>query len=99
MIVVVAEKAWSDLDRALAHVLDRFGPATAMRVEQDVIAAIKLIQKFPNGGQLEPWLEHLGMQHRRVIVGPLKIIYRIHGKTIYIPEIFDSRRDPDDMKG
>jgi len=39
------------------------------------------------------------MEHRRVIVGPLKIIYRIHGKTIYIPEIFDSRRDPETMQG
>ncbi|MBK7385082.1 MAG: type II toxin-antitoxin system RelE/ParE family toxin [Flavobacteriales bacterium] len=54
MTVVVAEKAWSDLDRALAQVLDRFGPATALRVEQEVFTAIKLIQKFPRGGQVEP---------------------------------------------
>ena len=97
--MVVADKAWSDLDRALAHVLERFGPATALRVEREVFAAIKLIQKFPRGGQVEPWLERLGMEHRRVIVGPLKIIYRIEGKSIYIPEIFDSRRDPEAMNG
>ena len=99
MKVVVAEKAWSDLDSALSQVLDRFGPVVALRVERDVLEAIRLIAKYPRGGQIEPWLEHLEMEHRRVIVGPLKIIYRVQGNTIFIPEIFDSRRDPSHMRG
>ena len=41
MKVVVAEKAWSDLDSALAIVLDRFGPVVAHRVERDVMEAIR----------------------------------------------------------
>ncbi|MBL7951971.1 MAG: type II toxin-antitoxin system RelE/ParE family toxin [Flavobacteriales bacterium] len=99
MKVVVAEKAWFDLDLALGHVLDRFGPVVALRVERDVLEAIRLIAKYPKGGQLEPWLEHLKMGHRRVIVGPLKIIYRIEGSTVFIPEIFDSRQRPSRMRG
>ena len=95
----MAEKAWSDLDSALAIVLDRFGPVVAHRVERDVMEAIRSIAKYPRGGQVEPWLEHLGMGHRRVIVGPLKIIYRFEGNTILIPEIFDSRRNPSHMRG
>ena len=99
MKVLVSEKAWSDLDRALEHVLERFGPATAIRVERDVLSAMKFLSKFPHGGQLEPWLEHLDKGYRRVIVGPLKIIYRIEGDVILIPEIFDARQDPKRMKG
>jgi len=49
-------------------------------------------------GQLEPGLEELGLQHRRVIVGPFKIIYRITPKQIVVTDIFDSRRDPKGMK-
>ena len=99
MKVIVADKAWADLDKALEHVLDRFGAKVALRVEADVLAAIRLIAEYPRGGQVEPWLEKLGMGHRRVIVGPLKVIYRIDGDTIYIPEIFDCRKDPDRMIG
>jgi len=99
MKVILADKAWSDLDNALEFVLDRFGPETALRVAGDVSAALKLIREFPGGGQIEPWLEHLGMGHRRVIVGPLKIIYRIDGDTIHVPEIFDSRQDTRRMRG
>lgn len=79
--------------------MERFGPVAALRVERDVLAAIRLIGKYPRGGQLEPWLEHLKMGHRRVIVGPLKIIYRIEGSTIFIPEIFDFRQSPSRMRG
>ncbi|MBX2978046.1 MAG: hypothetical protein KF905_02030 [Flavobacteriales bacterium] len=50
-------------------------------------------------GQLEPDLEVLGLQHRRVIVGPFKIIYRITPERIIVTDIFDSRRDPKAMKG
>jgi hypothetical protein len=44
-------------------------------------------------------LEHLGAGHRRVIVGPFKIIYRLTANAVYVTDIFDSRRDPKRMKG
>lgn len=95
----VSQKAWADLDRSLEYVLDKFGEKTALRVEQDVMDAIRLLAQFPRGGQIEPWLPHLGQEHRRIVVGPLKVIYRIDGDVILIPEIFDARQDPGRMKG
>ena len=53
----------------------------------------------PNIGQLEEYLEHLGKSHRRVIEGNHKIIYKVESETIYITDIFDSRQDPEKMKG
>ena len=50
-------------------------------------------------GQFEPGLEELGLQHRRVIVGPFKTIYRVVSDRITVTDIFDSRRDPKRMKG
>jgi plasmid stabilization system protein ParE len=60
--------------------------------------ADKLV-KNPSSGRREEYLEHLGLNHRRVIESHYKIIYRIIAQTIYITDIFDSRQDPVKMKG
>lgn len=48
---------------------------------------------------LEECLQHLGKLHRRIIEGNYKIIYRVEGENIYITDIFDSRQNPDKMRG
>lgn len=53
----------------------------------------------PESGSKEEYLEHLGLGHRRLIVGHFKVIYRIQGKIIFITDIFDSRQNPVKMKG
>jgi len=53
----------------------------------------------PLKGQKEPFLAHLGLGHRRLVESHYKIIYRVVGEYIYITDIFDSRQDPDKMKG
>lgn len=99
MRLAIAEAAWSSLDQALAYVLDRHGPAAALRLQEEVLDALRLLLRHPGAGQLEPWLEHQGLEHRRWVVGHLKIIYRIAGDVVLVPEIFDSRRDVQRMKG
>jgi hypothetical protein len=37
--------------------------------------------------------------HRRLVESHYKIIYRVVGEYIYVTDIFDSRQDPDKMKG
>lgn len=66
--------------------------------DQILAKADKLLQN-PNIGQREEYLEHLGKSHRRIIEGNYKIIYRIEGESIYITDIFDSRQNPDKMRG
>ena len=53
----------------------------------------------PHKGQKEEYLEHLGKEHRRLIVDHFKIIYLIESETIFITDFFDSRQDPKQMKG
>lgn len=50
-------------------------------------------------GQYEPDLEHLGKGHRRLVEGHFKIIYRVEGDVVYVTDIFDSRQDPQKMRG
>ena len=52
-----------------------------------------------NHYQREDYLEHLGKNHRRIIEGHVKIIYRVEKHSIYVTDFFDSRQDPEKMKG
>lgn len=53
----------------------------------------------PHKGQLEEYLKHLSLGHRRIIEGYVKVIYRVDGDKIYITDFFDTRQDPKKMKG
>jgi len=52
-----------------------------------------------NHYQQEEYLEHLGKNHKRAIEGYCKIIYRVEGQLIYVTDFFDTRQDPEKMKG
>ena len=62
-------------------------------------AQVSWLKDHPEGGQYESQLEWRGQGHRRVLAGPFKIVYRISKGVITITDIFDSRRDPKEMKG
>lgn len=48
--------------------------------------------------QQEEYLDHLNLDHRRLIEGQVKIIYRFDAEFIYITDFFDTRQDPSKMK-
>ncbi len=48
-------------------------------------------------GAIEALLAELGLEHRYIVEGNFKIIYRIAEETIYITDIFDTRRNPEDI--
>jgi plasmid stabilization system protein ParE len=65
----------------------------------DVHAALKHLGEHPGHGAFEDNIKIPGRRYRRVVVGDLKIIYYVTGKTIRVTDIFDSRQDPKKMKG
>ena len=72
-------------------------PAVADRIVEDILAVAVLLEQFPFGGQMEPWLEHKGLGHRRVVVGNFKVVYRVHQDEVRIVDVFDARQDPGKM--
>ncbi len=40
-------------------------PTLADRIVQSILAVTRLLEQFPYGGQVESWLDHLGLGHRR----------------------------------
>jgi plasmid stabilization system protein ParE len=89
-----------DSQRRTLRLLFQTHSGSYIRTLSDQVAAkLEWLKTNALSGQFEPELEDLGLGHRRVIVGPFKIIYRITPKQIVVTDIFDSRRDPKRMKG
>jgi plasmid stabilization system protein ParE len=101
MKVIYTNQSYDSLEELTEFLLEEQGWAFEKLLE----FRIKLLDKADalettyNNYQQEEYLEHLGKGHRRVIEGPVKIIYRIEREHIYIIDFFDSRQDPEKMKG
>ncbi|WP_394331466.1 type II toxin-antitoxin system RelE/ParE family toxin [Williamwhitmania taraxaci] len=70
-----------------------------IEIRKQILDAADSLSLHPLKGQKEHSLKHLGLDHRRLVTGHHKIVYRVIGEHIYITDIFDSRQDPEKMKG
>jgi plasmid stabilization system protein ParE len=72
---------------------------TVISTHERILEASNSLAYQPFKGQIEPYLEHLNKEHRRIIEGHYKIVYLVEGDYVYIVRIFDSRMHPDRMRG
>ena len=70
----------------------------ADKIKSGIIAKLKFVSQNPHAGQEEETLKELGMNHRRMVEGNYKIIYRLMDDIIYVTDIFDSRQAPSKAK-
>ncbi|MBK7946812.1 MAG: type II toxin-antitoxin system RelE/ParE family toxin [Flavobacteriales bacterium] len=99
MKVVWSDWALDQLDEIHTFLELEASERIADRTVAKILEAVALLQQYPLGGQVEPWLEHKGLGHRRAVVGNYKLIYRIHKNEIRITDVFDARQDPGKMRG
>ena len=69
----------------------------ADKIKRGIIEKLKALKDNPHIGKKEEHLEDLNLNHRRMVEGNYKIVYRIDGETIFITDIFDARQNPDKM--
>ena len=69
----------------------------AHKIRKKILKSSKQLLKNPNSGQIEPNLTILNKNHRYVISGHYKLIYRIVGNEIIINDVFDTRQNPTKM--
>lgn len=98
MKLVYTEQAFNSLEEALNFIASKVSPEKLIDIRDEILDAADTLLLQPFQGQEEPYLEHLNLGHRRLIVSHYKIIYRVVEEYIYITDIFDSRQDPDKMK-
>jgi toxin ParE1/3/4 len=98
MRIVYTEQALASLEEALEFIGAKFSHEKLMKIRDRILDHADTLLVQPLKGQKEPFLDHLGLGHRRFVVSHYKIIYKVVGEYIYITDIFDARQDPDKMK-
>ncbi len=99
MNLIYTEQALNSLEQALEFIAPEVTQKKLLEIRNRILDRADTLLLQPNQGQKEPYLEHLNLDYRRIIESHYKIIYRVVGETIYITDVFDSRQDPDKMKG
>ncbi len=99
MKLVYTRQALISLEESLEFIAPHLSSETLETIRNGILDRADKLIKNPSSGRREEYLEHLGLNHRRVIDSHYKIIYRIIDRTIYITDIFDCRQDPAKMKG
>ena len=70
----------------------------AEKIRKSIFDATRLLSKQPFTGAIEENLIELKQEHRYLVVGNYKIVYKITQSSIYITDIFDCRQNPLKMK-
>ena len=99
MKLVYTEQALISLEETLEFLSIEVSYEKLIEIRDEILDAADTLLLQPLSGQREYLLSHLGLEHRRLVVGHNKIIYRVVDEYIYIIDIFDSRQDPAKMKG
>jgi len=97
MKVVLTNQAKGRLESIVEYYQDLGYYRYGKRLRLSVLKKALLLKDFPLMGQEEETLRVLGLQHRYLVEGHYKIVYRIEKGTIYITDVFDTRQDPDKM--
>jgi toxin ParE1/3/4 len=66
----------------------------ALRIRSRIFYATRQLIKHPLSGQLEPNLLKIGEEHRYLVEGNYKIIYKRVKEGVLITDVFDTRQDP-----
>jgi toxin ParE1/3/4 len=99
MKLIYTEQALVSLEEALELIAPKVSYEKFIEIRDHILDNADTLLLQPLKGQKEPLLEHFELDHRRLVEGHYKIIYRVVGEYIYITDIFDSRQDTDKMKG
>ena len=90
---------WSDfasetLREIYVYYKEVAGENTAGRIKSTILSATKQLVMYPESGQIEDNLKILGEDHRCLINGNYKIIYKPVKEGLLVTDVFDTRQDP-----
>ena len=69
----------------------------AHKIRKQIFESTKQLAKNPESGQIELNLEKLKQNHRYLVSGNYKVIYKISENKIIIADVFDARQNPSNM--
>jgi len=101
MRIIYTDQSFESLEESLHFLLKDQGlpMEKVLEIKGQLLDKAESLLTDPHLGQFEEYLEHLEKGHRRLVEGNFKIVYRIESGCIYITDFFDTRQDPEKMKG
>ena len=88
------ESAEQDLEDIFSYVSRHDSPEKALYVIESMEHRIRTLSESPERGSVVKELSGLGISDfREIFFKPYRIIYTIHGRTVFIMIIADGRRD------
>ncbi len=91
------KKAITQLEK-IADYYFEYSPTAAQSILNAIFRKVALLEIYPANYPIEPLLEQLNKQHRFMICGNYKIIFRVVEQDVFIQVIFDCRQNPKKMK-
>ncbi|WP_420385141.1 type II toxin-antitoxin system RelE/ParE family toxin [Roseivirga sp.] len=76
------------------YFLKEVSAEVAVRVVDRILNRIELLEENYHRGRLVEELRVLNQDHRYVIEGPYKIIYRVIAQSVFVTDIFSMYQDP-----
>ena len=98
MRIEIAIQAIRSLEISLDVTLADSSQEKRQEIADRIFNEIERLSELPFLGQIEPSLQDLGLEYRRLVIGQFKVIYRIESEVIKVTDIFDSRRDPKQIR-
>lgn len=97
MKVIWTDFAILNLKQIFKYYCENANKKIAHQIRVQILSSTSQLKNHSESGQLEFYLEKLKENHRYIISGNYKIIYKIVEKTILITDVFDVRQNPDSM--
>lgn len=94
--VIWAPSADHDIGRIYEHLRLR-NPAAAVRTVERIMEAVDSLESHRLLGAIAEDVPPRG-RCRQLIVRPFRIVYAVDGARVYVLRIWDSRRDPKELR-
>jgi plasmid stabilization system protein ParE len=99
MKVVWTKFALNALLEVFTYYKTNVGLAIAINIRNNILSSTRQLQNFPLSCPTEELLEDIGEGHRCLIRGNYKVIYKIVNEQLFITDVFDTRQNPEKIKG
>ncbi|MGM0579859.1 MAG: type II toxin-antitoxin system RelE/ParE family toxin [Bacteroidota bacterium] len=94
MEVVITEPA----EKSLKDIYCRFEEHVAIKIINKILDRADTLQTFSKRGRIVDELQSLQEEHRYIIEGNYKIIYKHENSKVYVTDVFDMNNDPEKIK-
>lgn len=95
--IVWTDFAIKNLKEIFDYYSTRVNIKVAHRIRLQILKSSRQLKYNPNSGSIEHSLISLDKNHRYLVSGNYKLIYRILDNQVIINDVFDTRQNPSNM--